>query len=120
MNLSIKERLVLLNILPGQETYANMLVIKNLRDEVGFSEEDHQYLGITENDGDVSWDPDKQADKEVSIGVTAYGIIKKAFKKLDSDQMVSIELMDVYERFTQDEPEVGSLNGVTEIASVRT
>lgn len=106
MLLTIKERLVLLNILPGQETYANMLVIKELRDEIGFSEEDHQYIGIKENNGDVSWDPGKELDKEISIGVTAYGIIKQAFKKLDSEQVISLELMDVYERFTRDEPSV--------------
>ena len=56
MQLSVKERLVLLNLLPTQETYDNMLIVRDLMGELGFSEADHKELGLVEKDGDVTWD----------------------------------------------------------------
>ena len=103
MELSIKERLVLLNVLPSQETYDNMLVLRELMGELGFNEADHDDIGLTEEDGNVSWDEKKAVLKEVSIGLVAYDLIKKGFKKLDSEKLITLDLMPTYKRFVEDE-----------------
>ncbi len=99
MLLSVKERLVLLNILPAQESYENMLIVRDLKGELGFSEADHEEIGLVEKDGDVTWDDEKETSKEVSIGPVAYKLIQQAFRKLDSDKLVSVDLIPFYERF---------------------
>lgn len=110
MNLSIKERLILLNVLPAQESYGNMLILRDLMGELGFSEADHDSIGLTEADGDVSWDEEKAILKDVSIGLVAYELIQKGFKKLDSEKLITVDLMATYKRFVEDEVEV-SING---------
>ena len=107
MLLSIKERLILLNILPTQETYANMLLIRNLVGEIGFSAIDHLEVGFVDDDaGNVSWEPEKDYQKEVPIGISEYALIKKGFKKLDGKGEITNDLIDTYKRFVEDEVEV--------------
>jgi len=118
MKLSIKDRLIILNVLPNQETYANMLVIRDLTADVGFSKLDHEYFEIVEENGDVSWDPEKEQDKEVPIGITAFELIKKAFKKIDADGGITNDFMDIYKRFVEDEPVVDT--EVVDIDNART
>ena len=116
MDLAVKERLVLLNILPSQETYANMLIVRDLIGELGFSEADHKSLGLKEDGkGNVTWDDGKETVKAVAIGPLAYELIKKGFKKLDSERAITHELLPFYERFVEGEAEVEiSSNGVVE------
>lgn len=118
MELSIKDRLIILNSLPSQETYANMLVIRDLVADIGFSNDDHKRLGIVEEDGNVAWDPDKTETKDVSIGITAFGIIKQAFKKIDADGGITNDFMDIYKRFVLDEAVVDT--EVVDIDDART
>ena len=118
MNLSIKERLIILNILPNQETYANMLVVRDLKAQVGFSEEDHRHFEIVEEDGNVTWNPEKTETKDIAIGITAFEVIKKAFRKIDSDGGITVDFMDIYKRFVEDEPTVDTQ--VVDIDNART
>ena len=106
MNLSVKERLLLLNVLPAQETYANMLIVKELMAELSFSEADHKLFSIVEDGDGVKWDGEKETEKEVAIGPVAYGLIQGAFKKLDSERAISVDLIPLYKRFVVDEGQV--------------
>ena len=99
MNLSVKERLLLLNVLPAQETYANMLILQDLRAELGFSEADHELFNIVEDGDGVKWDDKNEAPKNVPVGLVAYELIQAALKKLDSEKAVSVDLMPLYKRF---------------------
>lgn len=120
MNLTVKERLVLLNILPGQETYANMLIVRELIGELGWGESDRKDLGLQEDgEGNVTWDDGKETVKAVAIGPLAYELIKKGFKKLDSERAITAELLPFYKRFVLDEAEVeiGS-NGVVKRGAI--
>lgn len=119
MNLSVKERLILLNILPSQDSYENILILQELKNELGLSEQDHKDMELVNLDGDMSWNPDKEVpSKEVSIGLVAFGLIKKALIKLDSDGLISMDFTPIYKRFVLDEAVVNT--EVTDIDNART
>jgi len=118
MKLSIKERLILLNILPAQETYANLRIVQELKNELGFSEQDYAYLELVEDNGDVSWNPDRKVEKDIRIGIAAFEVIKKAFRKLDLDKTLTLDMLPAYERFTEDDPSVDT--EVVDIDNART
>lgn len=108
MELSVKERLILLMILPQQESYANMLILQELRAALGFSEADKELFGIVEDDdGNVNWDDEvdaREPHKEIEVGTTAYELIKRALKSVSDNKGIDTALMPVYERFVEGNP----------------
>ena len=108
MKVSIKERLILLMVLPQQESYANMLILQELKTALGFSEADKELFRIIE-DGDGNWKWDDEVDarephKEIEVGTTAYEIIKRSLQDVSNKKAINEAIMPIYERFVEGNP----------------
>ena len=108
MQLSIKERLVLLVVLPAEESYANMLILQELRAQLGFSEADKALFEIEEDEkGNVKWNDEvdaREPHKDIEIGTTGYELIKRSLQDVSNKKAVNAEIMPVYERFVEGNP----------------
>lgn len=104
MLLSVFERFALLNILPMQGNVATLKIVRQLREDLSFGEDEHKLLEIESIDGGTKWNRTKEENKEVEIGPKALEIIRESYKKLDEKEEVSIEQLDVYTRFMEDAP----------------
>lgn len=100
MDLTIRERIILLSILPKEGNYAMLKILTNLRMSLAFTEEEVKEWKIVTNpkSGQTTWDGDAEAS-EVPIGEKATDIIVDAFKKLDRENKLTEEMIDTYERF---------------------
>ena len=105
MLLEVKDRFVLLGVLPQQGNFLDIRIIADLRKELSFSEKEHSDFGFkTNGEGagqTVSWNEKKAKAKEVSIGARATILIENGLKKLNDENKLTIDHIDLYARFIE-------------------
>jgi hypothetical protein len=103
VELTILERLILSSILPGEGDFTTLKVLRKLKEDLSFSEEEHLTLRFeTKDNGSVSWQPEGNIPKEVPIGEKAKDIIVDALKKLNADKKLTNDHFSLYEKFVTD------------------
>jgi len=106
MLLNVNERLIILNILPQEGNILTLRILRKLKENLSFTEEEHKVLNFkTIQDKFMQWStvtPDGTSipqEKEIDIGEKASDLIKEALKKLDDDKKLTEGHMSVYDKF---------------------
>lgn len=128
MELGIFDRLILLNILPKEGDFTTIKIIRKLREELSFSEEEHNALkfqipakcedcdevvlvpmgkasekcscgGKLIPSSNIQWKADADKPKDVQIGEKAMDVIKDTLLKLSKDKKLTEQHLNVYTKF---------------------
>jgi len=102
MLLNIKERLLLLNILPQENNFVTLKIVRKIQEELSFSEQELKEADIQTNEGKVFWNQSKNVEKEITIGEKATDIIIEALKKLDKENKLTMDFLELYEKFIKE------------------
>jgi len=101
MLLGVEERLVLLSVLPTEGNFTTIKLMRDLREKLSFSEEEHkEYNFRFDNDGKermIQWD--NGTEKEITIGEKQADMIKDALKKLNDTNKLQERHFSIYEKF---------------------
>lgn len=100
--LTVKQRIDLQSILPQQGDYTTSKMIRVLKEELSFSQEEHNILKFKRHqDGSVEWDANKADDcrKEVEIPETIVIIVKEILEKANIAKKITDAHLDFYELF---------------------
>lgn len=101
MKLNVLERLALLSVLPKEGNFATLKIVRKLREDLSFSEEEIKRFGIEDlPDGRMTWK--KEEEKEIQFGEKAIDIITKALKKLNETEQLTQDHLSVYEKFVKE------------------
>jgi len=104
-NLSVMERLVLLNLLPKEGNFNTLKLIRVARESLSFNDIENQKLKFRQDGGMVVWNPedavDIDANFEVEIGDTVNQQIVDELVKLDKEGKLTDEHFSLYEKFCQ-------------------
>ena len=98
MKLPVSDRLILLGVLPKEGDFTTLKILRQMKDELSFSEEEHKKLNFRQEGETILWDEELEG-KEVTFGEKATDIIVDAFRKLNDQKKLRIEQMELYERF---------------------
>ena len=101
MKLGLRDRLVILNVLPPKGDLITLRVIHDLKMKLSIVEKEFKEYKIQEKDGQILWDSKKEAedgDKEIDVGARAFTIIMDAFKKLDEKKELTEGHLATYEK----------------------
>jgi len=101
MKLTVNDRIILLGIIPLQGDFTTLKIIRDMREGLSFTEEDHKILKFRHDEGMTYWEEGLE-DKEVNFGEKATDIIVDAFKKLNEQKKLRIEHMELYEQFIKE------------------
>ncbi len=102
MELGVFDRLILLNILPGEGDFTTLKIVRKMREDLSFTEEEHKALGFKqENEGRIQWIQEADKSKEISIGEKATDIIVEVLKKLNDDKKLQDQHYSLYEKFIE-------------------
>lgn len=101
MNLNVKERLLLLGILPQEGTLSQMVDIYELAKELKLSDDEKSQMGFIENGTYMKWDDEKDPNKDINISSDQMKIIQDTIHDLDNKHKINIELI----------PLINKLNG---------
>lgn len=99
MKLDVRERLILLSVLPQEGNFVTLKTIRDLQSALSFSEEEHKLYKFVQNEGMVTWDDKTEQSKEIELGEKATDIIVAALKKLDESKTLKQEHFSIYEKF---------------------
>lgn len=99
--LTILERLVLLNILPKEGDFTTIKLLRKLRENLSFDEEEHKALNFVQDGDQVTWDVEAAAGlvRRVQIGEKQSDIVHDALKKLNDEKKLSEQHLSLYEKF---------------------
>jgi hypothetical protein len=103
MLLTIKYRLLLMNILPDEGNYDTLKIVREQQDHLGISEEEHKRLKVRREGSIIQWDESQDAPVEIEIGEVAGHIIKRELTRLDSEGLLQMEFLSLYEYFVEGE-----------------
>lgn len=107
-SLNVPERLNLLSILPQQGNLATLRILRDLREKLSLTEEEHKEFGITseQHEGSVTfkWTNGDAAltPREFQFQPKALSIIVEALRNLDSQKQLRTEHISLYEAFVED------------------
>jgi hypothetical protein len=100
MKLDTKERLVLLAILPKEGDFTTLKIVRKLREDLSFTEDEHAVLKFDyQENGSVKWNLEGDKFKEIEIGEKATDLIVEALKKLNTDRKLTDDHFQLYGKF---------------------
>jgi len=101
MELSIKERLLLLNILPAESNFVTLKIVRKLQEDLSFSEDEIKEAQFKTIEGKVNWNPNANVIKDVEFGEKANDLIIESLQKLDKQNKLTLDYFDLYEKFVK-------------------
>lgn len=103
MLLTVKQRLLLLNVLPDESNYITLKIIREQQERLSFSDEELQRLKVERNGDTYTWDESIDEPVDIEISESAAGVIKLAFRQLDQQGQLKVEFLPLYEHFIEGE-----------------
>ena len=108
MRLSMRDRFVLLNILPPEGDISTIKIVHRLKMELAPTEKELKDYNIRQEAGQVMWDDAQEkkiGEQEKKIGAKAYSIIEEAFGKLNKDKKLTEGHLETFLKFSADDKE---------------
>jgi len=104
-SLNILERLALLNMLPLEGNVATLKLMRELQNELSFSEEEMKRFKMTrqkKKDGEefMTWDSDfNKETKDIEIGEVLKDVIVEQLRELEARKKLRMELLRLWDKF---------------------
>ena len=102
MIFKIKERLILLQIVPTQGSLSEMVEIMDLAKQLKLNDEEKNSVSFNEDSkGNITWDIDKDPNIDITISSDMIKILKETINKLDKDKKITPQLVDLAIKITK-------------------
>lgn len=105
MELTVKERIVLLNLVPKEGDFKTLKQIRKFREELGFDEDENLLLNFKPGaEGTITWtEPDAENGnlyrKDIQIVDSIMELIVDALVQADKGKKLNNDTYDLYEKF---------------------
>lgn len=101
VNLNVKDRLVVIALLPANGKLTEMVDVMDLVKKIKFSEEERKDIEYNEKDGKIQWNLDKDTGRDFDISIDQIKIIQNSIKKLDEEGKIDLYLLDTCLKFSK-------------------
>lgn len=103
MVLSVLERLLIVNLFPGQgKKIAYQRAASGIRNKVGLTAEEIEEYEVENNDGRVTWRPDLPQEKDINLTGAEIGIIATELKEQDDNNSLTADHLSLWEKFIEE------------------
>jgi len=99
MILTVKERLLLLNVLPREGDITTLRVVRQLREALSFSEEEHATLNFVTEGNELKWSPEASQEAEIALGKKASDVVAEVLKKLSDNKTLHEDYVSLWDKF---------------------
>lgn len=103
MDLTVMDRALLYGILPAEGDITTLRIVRKLREDLSFSEDENKEFEIVQEEGQLRWNPEKATAKAVEFGPKALKVVVKALKKLSDSDKLTIQYVDLYDKFVTED-----------------
>jgi len=103
MELTIPERLHLTMILPREGDITTIKIVRELREALSFSEEEHALFDMVfdATQGKVEWNKEKDLGVDIPMGPKAMSIIVETLEKLNKEGKLSEQHISLWDKFVR-------------------
>jgi len=107
IELDIMDRINILQVLPKEENFATLKLVRKIADNIGLTESEFAEWEIKEDVEKklMTWKEDTDTTKEYTFGEKSFSIIRNALKKLDREKKITNQFFNTYEKFVGDDNE---------------
>lgn len=105
MELSITDRILLLNLLPPTGDILTLRIVRKLREELSFSEEElaeFELRHLPDKD-EVRWTKSKERTKNIEFGPKAQMLVAEELRKKDKEKQLTEQYIDLFNRFVEED-----------------
>ena len=102
MELTVLERLLLLQLLPAKGALTMIRVMHDLRQELGFSEEELRLLQFKQEGDQLRWEDKNAPVKKIRLGPKAREAIEAQLKQLDEAGGVTEAHLSLFDKFPKE------------------
>lgn len=85
VKLTVLERLLLLQVLPQRGSFTTLRIVRQLQNDLSFSEDEHRMFGIVDEGGATKWDEAAATEKDVEFGPKALDVVRGSLEALERD-----------------------------------
>ena len=97
--LTVKERLVLLNLLPAEGNLTTLRLVREAREVLSFSDEENEALHFEQINDRLRWSDEAPQEAEVELGPTVAGMIRERLATLDEQAKLRDEHLSLCDKF---------------------
>lgn len=96
MNLTVKDRILLPEILPESGNMVEMILVKSIQQKVTITAKEIDYYKIHVNEnGNTTWNGEKDTGTDIKFENSEIEILKSAYNKLDSEKKITSRNFDL-------------------------
>lgn len=99
MELTVFERIILLNLLPKEGDFLTLKIVRKMREDLSFSEAEHKDLRFDQTENNIKWNQAADKPKVIDFGEKATDIIVGILKKLDETKKLTEQQFSLFEKF---------------------
>ena len=108
MKLSVLDRIMLLNVLPKEGSFANLKILRIVRENISFNEEENGLLKFKQDGERTVWNDTVVSDGklvptvpelEFTIGKVVTNLIVEELRRLNDEQKLTESHFSLYEKF---------------------
>ncbi len=106
MELKVSERIILgALIAPIAADVVTLRLVRHLQEELSFTDEESEGLKFEQEGKRTTWNLDVPQTKEFEFSPTVLGIIEAQLKKVSDTKQLTLQQLDLYDKFFPEEPE---------------
>jgi hypothetical protein len=99
MKFTVLERIILQEILPKEGDYITFKIIRDLRNELSFTEDEIKKFKIKQDSERITWDEKSELPKDIQIGEKLNSIITDSLNKINGEGKLNSNNISLYEKF---------------------
>jgi hypothetical protein len=104
MELDVKQRLMLLQVVPVDGVrMTDLRIARELQLKLSFTEEEQQRYGFAQQGDRMEWDTEADVPVDIKIGPRGHVLIQDALKKMDEEKTLTVDHVDLWDLFGCDE-----------------
>ena len=102
MKLNVGERLILMGVLPSENNFLTLKIVRGLVEKLGLKDEEFKEFEIIQEGNNVRWNTLGNDEREIQIGEKETDIIIEALKKLNNENKLTQRHFTLYEKFVKE------------------
>jgi hypothetical protein len=100
MELNVTERLMLLNMLPVEANITTLRLLRTLKEDLSFNEEENKSLNFVQDGEQLRWNIEAaETVKDVTIGEIMTVLIAGILTKLNTEEKLTEGHINLYDKF---------------------
>lgn len=101
MNLTVKDRIVIADLLPEQGGMIDMILAKSIVDKTSLTARDVDCFNVKQTENSVTWDQAKDTGVEISFEQSEIELLKKQVKEFDEKKQITMRIFDLCKKISE-------------------